>query len=293
MARGRKLVFGWRMGILSIQSQLASGYVGNSAAVFALQRLGREVWPLPTVLLSHHPAHGGAQGGPIPIALQAMVLEGLAGRACFGRCEAVLSGYLGQAEAADIVRSAVAQAKAGTPGSVYLCDPVLGDDGRLYVNADIVGQMRDLAAMADIVTPNGFELGLLTHSEPGTRWEALQAMREVQAMGPGIVLLTSFVGADTPAATLDVMALDATGAWRLNLRNLGQKFFGAGDLFAAIFLDDFLARRDTAAAMGCACSAVQAVLEATASARADELTLIESQHLFGRPPIVFVPERIS
>ncbi len=281
------------MAILSIQSQLAAGYVGNSAAVFALQRLGREVWPLPTVLLSHHPAHGGSTGGPIPVDLQAGILGGLASRGGFAQCEAVLSGYLGQAAAADTVRRAVADAKAGTPNAVYLCDPVLGDDGRLYVAEDIVAQMRDLAAIADIVTPNAFELGLLSGARVATRQQALQAMRILQARGAGIIVLTSFTGTDTPPATLDVMALDGAAAWRLNLPGLAQKFYGAGDLFAAIFLDAWLAERDTAAALGKACSATHAVLAATAASAADELLLIASQHLLVAPTVVFAADRIA
>jgi pyridoxine kinase len=281
------------MAILSIQSQLAAGYVGNSAAVFALQRLGREVWPLPTVLLSHHPAHGGSQGGPVPIALQASMLGGLASRGGFSRCEAVLSGYLGQAETADIVRRAVAGARAGTPGAIYLCDPVLGDDGRFYVGQDIVAAMRELAALADIVTPNAFELGVLSGETVATRQQALQAMRILQARGPGIVVLTSFAGEDTPPATLDVMALDGASAWRLNLPSFTQKFHGAGDLFAAVFLDAWLARRDTGAALGKAGSALHAVLGATALPAAEELLLIEHQDLLAAPPVVFGPQRIA
>jgi pyridoxine kinase len=281
------------MAILSIQSQLAAGYVGNSAAVFALQRLGREVWPLPTVLLSHHPAHGGSQGGPVPIDLLASLLDGLTSRGGFGRCEAVLSGYLGQAEAADIVLRAVAGARAGTPGAVYLCDPVLGDDGRFYVGQDIVARMRELVAAADIVTPNAFELGVLSGETIATRQQALRAMRVLQARGPGIVVLTSFAGTDTPPATLDVLALDGPKAWRLNLPSFAQKFHGAGDLFAAVFLDAWLAERETAAALGKAGSVSQAVLGATALPAADELLLMESQHLLAAPPVVFGPERIA
>jgi pyridoxine kinase len=281
------------MGILSIQSQVAAGFVGNSAAVFALQRLGREVWQLPTVVLSHHPGHGGAAGGPIPVDLLRDILTGLASRGCFGRCDAVLSGYLGQAGVADIVQDAVARAKAGTPGALYVCDPVLGDDGRLYVSEAIVSRMRELAAVADIVTPNTFELGVLSGEAFATRRGALQAMRALQAKGPGMVLLTSFAGVDTPPDTLDVMALDGPAVWRVNFAQLGQRFYGAGDLFAGIFLDAFCKQRDLPSALGKACSALQAVLQQTAQAGADELSLIESQHLLQNPRVGFTPERIA
>jgi pyridoxine kinase len=126
-----------------------------------------------------------------------------------------------------------------------------------------------------------------------TRQQALQAMRVLQARGPGIVVLTSFIGADTPPATLDVMALDGAAAWRLNLPGFTQKFHGAGDLFAAVFLDAWLGQRDTGAALGKAGSATHAVLGATALPAADELLLIESQHLLPAPTVVFSPERIA
>jgi pyridoxine kinase len=288
-------MFGCRVAILAIQSQLVAGYVGNSAAGFGLQLLGREVWPLPTVVLSHHPGHGGSQGGAIPLPLQASLLDGLAGRGCFARCEAVLSGYLGQAGAAGTVKQAVALARAGTPNAVYLCDPVMGDDGQLYVGEDVVTAVRELAALADIVAPNGFELGVLSGQVCETRQTALRAMRVVQASGPGIVLLTSFAGADTPAGTLDVMAVDGARAWRLNIPGLAQKFYGAGDLFAAVFLDAWLPARDTAAAIGKACAILQIVLEQTAARTADEMLLIETRQLWANPltPRGWVAQRIN
>lgn len=280
------------MGILSIQSQVASGHVGNSAAVFALQRLGREVWPIPTMLLSHHPGHGGAEGGPVQPAMIDRILNGLAARGCFGRCQAVHSGYLGQAETAACVLRAVALAKTGAPNAVFLCDPVLGDDGRLYVREEIVEPMRDLAAKADIVTPNAFELALLSGDDFRTRAGALQAMRRLQDQGPHIVVLSSLQASDTPAGSLDMLAIDAEAAWLLNVPRLEQKFNGAGDLFAALFLDDWLERRDTKAAFARAGTAVQSVLAKTSALGLDELALIQAQHILAAPRRL-LPERIA
>lgn len=281
------------MAILSIQSQVAAGHVGNSAAVFALQRRAREVWPIPTTLLSHHPGHGGAQGGPLPAALLDQILDGLLAHGCFSHCAAVLSGYLGHADAALSVLRAVELAKAGSPGAVYLCDPVLGDDGRLYVSAGIVTAMHDLAAKADIITPNAFELAVLTGIACDKREDALRAMRVLQSKGPDIVLLSSFAGRDTAPGTLDMLALDGPDAWALNIPDFGRKFYGAGDLFASLFLDAWLENRSTSAALGGACAAVQAVLAQTASAQAGELQLIQAQKLLAQPRQIFLPERIS
>jgi pyridoxine kinase len=279
------------MGILSIQSQVVSGHVGNSAAVFALRRLGAEVWPIPTILLSHHPGHGGAQGGPIPLALLKSLIAGIAARGCFNRCEAVLSGYLGQAEAADIVRDAVTRAKDATKNGVYLCDPVLGDDGRTYVSADVETAVHNLAAIADIMTPNAYELSLLAGHALQNRNDALHALRQVQSVGPRIVVLSSFAGVDTPANTLDVMAVDGPAAWRLSLPMIAGKFFGAGDAFAALFLNFWLPNRDTAAALGKACSALFGVLAQTPPG--EELALIAAQSMLSAPTRLFAAETMA
>jgi len=281
------------MAILSIQSQVAAGHVGNSAAIFPLQLLGREVWPVPTVLLSHHPGHGGAQGGALPPALVGQLIDGLASRGCFSRCEAVLSGYLGDAENAANVLRAVALAKAANPTAIYLCDPVLGDDGQLYVSGEIVAAMHNLAAKADIIMPNAFELAVLSGRESATRAEALQAMRFLQNKGPEIVILSSFAGRDTPAGRLDMLAIEGDAAWALNIPDLNWKFHGAGDLLAALFLDAWLENRGLAAALGRACAGIQEVLASTAAQKADELQLIETRNLLKAPTRVFVAERIS
>jgi len=280
-------------GILSIQSQLAVGHVGNSAAVFALQRLGREVWPVPTVLLSHHPGHGGAQGGPVPIELQKSVVAGLAARGCFARCAAVISGYLGQAAVAEIVRDAVAAARAGTPDTVYLCDPVLGDDGRTYVSPEVVTAVHNLAALSDILSPNAYELSLLTGRDVQTRSDALEALRLLQSRGPRIVILSSFAGTETPAGMLDVMAVDGTAGWRVSVPQIAAKFSGAGDVFAVLFLNFWLNDRNTGAALGKACSALFGVLKETAAHGAKELELIAAQNMLVEPDQIFAPERIA
>jgi pyridoxine kinase len=234
------------------------------------------------------------------------VLDGLTSHGCFNHCEAVLSGYLGHADAAAVVSDAVERAKAGTPGSVYLCDPVLGDDGRFYVGDEIVAAMHNLAAKADILTPNAFELGVLSGTDCRTRADALRAMRALQSRvpkntgpesGPKTVLLTSFSGSDTPAETLDMIAVDGAASWQLSIPNLPQKFHGTGDILAALFLDAWLISRDTGAALGKACSALQGVLALTAAQstgrKADEPLLIEAQNLLAAPQLFFVPERIS
>jgi pyridoxine kinase len=245
------------------------------------------------VLLSHHPGHGGAQGGPVPLELQKSLIAGLASRGCFSRCAAVLSGYLGQAAVADNVRDAVAAARAGTPNAIYLCDPVLGDDGRTYVSPDVVTAVHNLAALADIITPNAYELSLLTGRDLQTRSDALQALRILQSRGPRIVILSSFTGADMPAGMLDVMAVDGAASWRVSVPQIAAKFSGAGDVFAGLFLNFWLNDRNAGAALGQACSALFSVLKETAARGSEELELIAAQNMLVKPDRIFVPERIA
>jgi len=281
------------MGIISIQSQVVSGHVGNSAAVFALQCCGREVWPIPTVLLSNHPGHGGAQGGPLPAEFLKTLPAGLAARGCFANCAAILSGYLGSEAGAALVTDCLHRARAAGANPIYLCDPVLGDDGRTYVRPEIVTAMLHISHLAHIITPNAHEIQLLTGAAPATTTQALLALRVLQSRGPGIAVLTSFEGADTPPATLEIIAADGPAAWRIKIPKLGQKFSGAGDLFAALFLHFWLSTRATPDALAKTCAAVHEVLLQTVSGGSDELALIAARHQMLSPRHIFAPERLA
>lgn len=279
------------MPIISIQSQVVAGHVGNAAAVPALNMLGHDVWAIPTILLSHHPGHGGAKGAPLPPDLLTNLLDGMQARNLFVQCDAVISGYLGAAAAAAIVADAVARVRAQNPAAPYLCDPVLGDDGRLYVGPDLVAAMHGLAASATIITPNAFELAILADQTPTTTAEALQAMRRLKPAG--IAIVTGFTGLDTAPATLDILATDGPAAWRVAVPRLGQKFSGAGDLFASLFLAAWLPARQTAPALAQAAAALHEVLTETARRGLDELALLPARHQMLSPRQIFAPERLA
>ncbi|HQT62222.1 MULTISPECIES: pyridoxal kinase [unclassified Acidiphilium] len=263
------------MAILSIQSQVLNGAVGNSGAAFILARLGHEVWPLPTVLLSHHPGHGGAEGGPVKPARLAALVAGLAARGAFARCEAVVSGYLGVEAAVPVVEDAVARARAAHPGALYVCDPVIGDHGRAYVPSALIAAIRDrLVPRADILLPNAFELGVLAGSPPSDRRSAFAAMA---ALGPKAVILTGFCGADTPPDMLDILALDGDGPRQIAVPQLAGRFSGAGDAFAALFLAHYLPVRRLDKALAAASASMTALLRATLRHGADELAIVAGQ----------------
>jgi pyridoxine kinase len=133
----------WTMNLLSINSHVSHGHVGNAAAVFALQRLGCEVWPIHTVMFSNHPGHGSFRGEPVHAAALRELVRGIEERGVLARCDGVLSGYLGRAETGAVVLEALAKVKAVNAAARYCCDPVIGDAGRgVYVGEDVAEFLR-------------------------------------------------------------------------------------------------------------------------------------------------------
>ena len=279
--------------ILSIQSAVAYGHVGNSAAVFPLQRLGREVWPVHTVQFSNHPGYGARTGQAFTAGHVRDVVDGIAALGVLGQCAAVLSGYLGEAAVGDAVLHAVATVRRANPDALYCCDPVIGDDGPgVYVQAAIPAMLRDRCLpAADLATPNQFELGQLTGLPATTLPEAKAAVAALRAtMRPGAgVLVTSLALADTPAQAIDLLAADAAGAWRLRTPRLTLNASGTGDTIAALFLHHRLRTGSTPDALAAAASATFGLLRRTLAAGSRELLSVAAQDEFVRPGEVFVP----
>ena len=246
--------------ILSIQSSVAYGHVGNSAAVFPLQRLGIDVWPVLTVHFSNHTGYGSFRGPVLPADQIAEVLRGVEERGVLPGCDAVLSGYMGDVSLGHVVLDAVAKVKAANPQAVYCCDPVLGDvDRGFFVRPGLPEFMRDKAVpQADIITPNQFELEFLAGLGAGvgddraiaTLDDALAAARKVQATGPKIVLVTSLIRRDAPDDVIEMLAVAPDGAWIVATPRLPISVNGSGDITAALFLAHWLRSGDPAVALG-------------------------------------------
>ncbi|MCH8925190.1 MAG: pyridoxal kinase PdxY [Proteobacteria bacterium] len=289
------------MNILSIQSHVTYGHVGNSAAVFPLQRLGFEVWPLHTVQFSNHAGYDGFTGRVFPAEHLREVVEGLAARGVLGACDGVLSGYLGGAEAGAAVLEAVDRVKAANPRALYACDPVMGDGagdagGGLYVDPALPAFFREHAlARADIVTPNLFELETLTGATVATLDEAVAAARRALALGPSVVLVTGLRHEATGAGEVELLAVTGEDAWRLctPLLACDPQPNGAGDLLAALYLGHYLRTREPARALEAAAAATFAVLARTQAAGTRELQLIAAQDEIVRPTRHFSAERIG
>ena len=275
--------------ILSIQSLVSYGHAGNSAAMFPLQRLGHDVWPVVTVHFSNHTGYGAARGPLLESDDIAEVIRGVEDRGALDRCDAVLSGYQGAEDVGAVVLDAVNNVKKRNPGAIYCCDPVMGDVGRgFFVRPGIPEFMRDkVVPAADVITPNQFELAFLAGTEPRTLEEVVDAAEAVRATGPGTVLVTSVLAEETPEDSLDMVAVSAEGAWLVRTPRLPITPPGAGDLTSAVFLANVLAGHDLPTALARTASSVFAVMEATAEAETREMRIIESQDALAEPAMQF------
>jgi pyridoxine kinase len=280
------------MPILSIQSHVAYGHVGNDAAVFPLQRLGHEVWAVHTVQFAAHTGYGPPKGQIFEASHIREVIEGIAAREDFATCEAVLSGYMGSSAIGEAIVDAVARVKAANPHALYACDPVLGDVGKgFFVRPEMPDFMRDhVVPQADIVTPNLFELEALTGRTCSTLDDTKSALRALHAKGPRVILLTSAVIDETPRDAVDMIASDGKSLWRIRSPRLGFSPNGAGDLTAALFLAHYLKERSVPNALALAASSVHAILEATFDKGGGELALIAAQNALVQPPLLLSPE---
>ena len=280
--------------ILSIQSHVVYGHVGNSAAVFPLQRLGREVWPLMTVQYSSHVGYAGWRGRAFDAAMIDDCLSGLEAIGVLPRCAGLLTGYLGKPETGEAVLRALDRIRAANVEAVYACDPVIGDVGPgIYVAAGVGEFFRDRALpLASVATPNAFELEWLTGEQVNTLQAARRAIAALRARGPRVVVATSLQLDDTPVGALDILAGDEAGLWRVRTPNLPISVNGSGDVFAALFFHHWLETSDTAEALSRAASSVYALVKATFDSSSRELSLIAAQDELTRPSQLFAAEAV-
>lgn len=280
------------MNILSIQSWVAYGHVGNASAVFPLQRLGAEVWAVNTVQFSNHTGYGTWRGQVFGAELVSDLVQGIEDRGALPRCDAVLSGYMGDAAIGHAILDAVRRAKTANPKALYCCDPVIGDVGRgVFVRPGIPEFMRDCAVpAADLITPNQFELEHMTGLPVTTLAEAKAAVTALQATGPRAVLVTSLKVAETPEDQIELLAAEGGEFHRVRTPMLPLSVNGAGDAIAALFLFHRLKTGSAAAAAAAAASSIYGLLRRTAEAGSREILTVAAQDEFVSPSRVFLPE---
>jgi pyridoxine kinase len=283
------------MNLISIQSHVAYGHVGNSAAVFALQRLGCEVWPVHTVQFSNHTGYGTWKGEVFAAARIGEVIDGIAELGVLGACDGVLSGYIGAVETGETIVAAVGKVKAANPHASYCCDPVIGNRARgEFVRPGIAQFMRERALpAAGVVTPNHFELDRLVGRETRSLAAIIEAVDDIHARGPRAVLVTSVRSDATPAHSLDVIASDGSARYLVRTPLLATPANGAGDLIAALFFFHYLRSGSIADALAAATSSVFGLLRRTRDAGAAETILIAAQDELTAPSATFAPVKIG
>lgn len=286
------------MNILSIQSHVSYGHVGNSAAVFPLQRLGHEVWPVYTVNFSNHTGYGQWGGSPIAASEVTHIVHAMEKRGALAQVDVVLSGYQGGTDIADAILDTVARVKALNPQATYTCDPVMGNaKSGCFVNPAIPVLLRErVVPQADLVTPNQFELGFLAGMTVQTLDETLRAVDAVMAMGPRAVLVTSVQRPDAAPGTIEMLAVDATGAWLVATPYLPFKANGSGDVTAALFTAHYSQRFG---ASGAACQALERttasmfeLLQRTHNSGQRELQLVQAQESYVAPRVHFAARQV-
>ncbi|MEO8559999.1 MAG: pyridoxal kinase PdxY [Rhodospirillales bacterium] len=275
------------MNILSIQSHVAYGYVGNRAATFPLQRLGVEVWAINTVQFSNHTGYGAWTGEVYPPAQIAALIDGIAARGVLGECDAVLSGYLGDSAMGEVVIDAATRVRKANDNALWCCDPVMGDVGRgFFVRPGIPELFRDrIVPLTDILTPNQFELDYLAGTTTSSLDDAIAACRKLLARGPRIVLVTSLHRHDAKPGEIEMLAVTKNAAYLVATPQLdfATSPNGSGDAVAALFLAHYLKNKDVAKALAEAAAAIFAVMQATHRAGRRELDLIGAQDEIARP----------
>ena len=277
------------MNILSIQSAVSFGHVGNSAAVFPLQRLGAEIWPIDTVQFSNHPGYGDHTGAATSPDLIRSLVDGIEARGALTTCNALLTGYIGDPGTGAALLHAAARLRTANPSAIWCCDPVIGDDGPgIYVRPGVAGFFQAEAVPAvDVLTPNQFELGQLAGAPCCSLADVQRAVSSLQgrmpASGPRAVLVTSLSVEDTPADALDMLAATPSQAYRLRTTLLPMVARGAGDVMAALFLFHLLETGQIAAALENAASSVHGLLSHTLEAGRSELLLVGAQDQFVSP----------
>ena len=282
------------MKVLSIQSAVAYGHVGNSAAVFPLQRIGVEVLPVYTVNFSNHTGYGAWRGPMISPDDVREVITGIEDRGVLPQIDVVLSGYQGGEGIADVILDAVARVKAANPDAVYACDPVMGNaKSGCFVAPAIPILLRDrVVPAADIITPNQFELGFLTETEPDTLESTLASVDLAMAMGPKTVLVTSVERPDREEGTIEMLVADDAGAWIVQTPRLPMKANGSGDVTAALFTAHYVETGSAKTALERTASSVFDLLSLTLESGERELQLIEAQEFYANPRLQFEARQV-
>lgn len=265
--------------VIVISSHVVRGSVGNRAAVFALETLGHPVWALPTIVLPWHPGHGRSTRLSFAEADFDAAIDDLIRAPWIGEVRAVLSGYFGNAAQARSVARLIAALRQNNPEVLYVCDPVMGDLGGLYVPEATAEAIRDdLIPLASLATPNRYELAWLS----GAALDDNSAIMEAAlALGPSRMLVTSAV--PMMAGGTGNLYLSGRHALLAEHRVVENPPNGLGDLLAAVFLSRLLSGLEDEKALQLATASVFEVLARAVKRGSNELMLASDASSLSRP----------
>ena len=273
--------------VISIQSHVCYGHVGNSAAVFPMQRLGIEVLALPTTLLSNHPAHTSFYGAAVEPGLLQKLFKGIEEHGAFESSAGILSGYLASVENVEIIAQAVGRYKKLNLAGLYCLDPVMGDKGTgFFVNKGIPELIVErLLPLADIITPNKFEFDFVTQTKTTTCTEMISAARDlIRKTSLRCVVITSAEQPATPslereAPSIGVLVVTLQTAHLITTPCLDVSLAGTGDLFTGLFMGWLLKGEVEVQAAQKAISTLYRIIELTVQSGKEELDVITHQEL--------------
>ncbi|MGB3864159.1 MAG: pyridoxal kinase [Xanthobacteraceae bacterium] len=262
--------------VISIQSQVVHGRVGNSAAVFPMQAKGLEVAAVPTALLSNHPHYPTIHGKVLEADLIAGLLAGVEERGLVETARVIVTGYLGSVENAAAVAAFVARALQRNPKLIYVCDPVMGDDDLgVFVKDGLIEAFRErLAPMAAVITPNQYELELLARGRARSAKELDEAMRVLCARGAKAAAVTGCVLDDTAPGTVETVAWLPRALSRTAVARLPIRPCGTGDLFTALLVARLCRGDSLPDAAADATKEIFAVLQRTEATASQEMRII-------------------
>lgn len=267
--------------ILSLQSHVAYGYVGNKAAVFPLQRLGHEVISINTVQFSNHTGYGSWTGDIMSIEHIDKIFDGLNQRGALDNLDGVLTGYLGDKTLGEVLLKWLKVIKDKNPNVVYCCDPVIGDTDRgVFVRPGVAEFFSEQAVKyASILTPNQFELTNLTGIEINSLEDATRACQQLHQRGAEIILVTSLTRQEADQNQIEMLLSCSDEVLLVATPRLEMPIApnGSGDMTAAIFLAKFLETNDTAESLAHTAAAIYAVFCKTRQLQQRELAIIQAQ----------------
>lgn len=277
--------------LLAIQSHVVFGHAGNSAAVFPMQRIGVNVWPLNTVQFSNHTQYKQWTGEVLAPQQIPALIEGIAGIGELGQCDAVLSGYMGSAAQGRAILTGVARIKAANPRALYLCDPVMGHPEKGCVVSPEVSSflLEEAVAVADYLCPNQLELDSFAGRRPESLTDCLYMARALLARGPKAVMVKHLNYPGKPADSFEMLLVSTEGNWHLSrpLLAFPRQPVGVGDLTSGLFLSRILLGDAPVAAFEFAAAAVHEVLLETQACGSYELELVRAQDRIAHPRVRF------